>query len=75
MRRSADRSANPQLGSDMGRQEHGGNADKAAKNFGFAPQDMLDLSTGISPLALYLILILEQPLHEHGQLFFCLLKF
>ena len=34
----------------MGRQEHGGNADKAAKKFGFAPQDMLDLSTGISPL-------------------------
>ncbi|MDC1121689.1 hypothetical protein OAT72_07540, partial [Alphaproteobacteria bacterium] len=33
---SADRSANSQLGSDMGRQEHGGNADKAVKKFGFA---------------------------------------
>ncbi len=34
----------------MVRQEHGGNADQVAGSFGFHPQDMLDLSTGISPI-------------------------
>ena len=31
--------------------EHGGNLDEAAKAYGFAPHQMIDLSTGISPSA------------------------
>lgn len=31
--------------------EHGGNSDEAAKAYGFAANEMVDLSTGISPIA------------------------
>ena len=35
----------------MSRREHGGNSDQAAAHFGHDANDMLDLSTGISPRA------------------------
>ena len=36
----------------MSRREHGGNSDQAAARCGYDARDMLDLSTGISPLSL-----------------------
>ena len=38
-------------GNEMEHQEHGGNAAEVAEIYGFTPKEMLDLSTGISPLS------------------------
>lgn len=43
--------------------EHGGNSDEAAKAYGMTPEQMYDLSTGISPIAYDMVL----PSSSHYQ--------
>ena len=59
----------------MSRREHGGNSDQAAAHFGHDANDMLDLSTGISPRAYPAADVTAQSwnqLPSHSQLDACL---
>ena len=59
----------------MSRREHGGNSDQAAAHFGHDANNMLDLSTGISPRAYPMADVTAQSwnqLPSHSQLDTCL---